>query len=199
MTSWKISERTAGWLALALFAAAACVLPPPLLAADAPKPVPPANALSAVVKEIPSTVFVGISRDLLPAELHDFQQETIASLDSLLANCGLRPIGPLHFMGPSWNGADKKSVFIIGYPVTGAAANITLPAPWRVWTEPAQRVATTQHQGPASSLSARWEILSSWASGKNHAANGHWREVFHRFDGLEAAGNYTELQLGLKP
>jgi hypothetical protein len=147
-----------------------------------------------IIKTLPSTLFVGLTRELLPSEITAFRTSAIAQLDVVLATSALRRTGPLHFMGPLWQGADKPSVFTVAYPVSGEAS---VPAPFVLWVEPAQRAATLRCVGPLETLGSFWEQLSTWASARSLISDGRWREKLTHFTNDSAADNICELQLSL--
>lgn len=163
---------------------------PDLRAGEAPQPQ---------LREIAATRFIGVTREVFPEEIAAHFQEASALIASAFAEAGAEPAGPLHFLGPAWNGAGKRSVFIVAYPVAEDFDGTGLKPPLLLWTEPAARVASLVIEGDNHAVSAAWETMLEAVRHEAWPATSRWIEVQLRFTSFDSPQNQIELRLVLEP
>lgn len=144
------------------------------------------------VKTIPATTYLGIEREVLPDEISAFHAEALVLLEAALQNAQLRRSGHLLYMGPEWHGAEKKSVFIIAYPIEALAS--VLP-PLKVWTEPEHQAVTLIAEGPFDAISISWEQLLAETKQLGLPVSPQWKEKWLHFALKPEESSRIELQL----
>jgi len=165
------------WLILGLAFPLAC-------RAAEPSPIEP-----VAVKTVPKTLFLCLSRDVLPGQIAAFVKEGTAKLRETVDAARLEATGPLQYMGPSWAGEGKVSTYILAVPVRERRS---VPARFK-WAEiPSHRVAAIRVHVPPATVAKGWEQLDAGIAAMGLKEGPRWTEVQ-----VVADGSLVEIQSDL--
>lgn len=165
------------WLILGLAFPIAC-------RAAEPSPIEPVT-----VKTVPETLFLCLSRDVLPGQIAEFVKEGTAKLRETVDAARLEATGPLQYMGPSWAGEGKVSTYILAVPVRERK-----PVPARfTWADiSSHRVAAVRVHVPPATVAKAWEQLDARIAAMGLKEGPRWTEVQ-----VAADGSLVEIQSDL--
>lgn len=137
-------------------------------AAD-PSPIEP-----VAVKTVPETLFLCLSRDVLPGQIAAFVKEGSAKLRQTIDVARLEATGPLQYTGPSWAGEGKVSTYILAVPVKERK-----PVPPGVtWADvPSHKVASIRVHVPPATVAKGWEQLDAGVAAMGLKEGPRWTEV----------------------
>ncbi len=143
-----------------------------------------------VVKTVPDTVFLCLSRELLPGQIAAFVKEGTAKLRQTADTAHLEVTGPLQYMGPSWNGDGKVSTYILAIPVK---AEKPVPAEFNWIALAAHKVASIRVHVPPGTVAKAWDKMDAEIASKGHKSSERWTEVQ-----VSPDGSLVEIQADLE-
>ena len=143
------------------------------------------------VKQLPDTVFLCLTRDLLPEKIAAFVKEGTSRLRQEVDAAHLEVTGPLQYMGPVWNGEGKISTYTLALPVK---AEKPVPSDFSWVVSASHRVATLRVHVPPGTIAKAWDRIRGDAEAKGLKINDHWTEVQ-----LAPDGSDVEIQADLEP